>query len=105
MLQTLLPKTLKDVKNPVIRLFFIVTLIAISVLFSLLINILFSNSNDYKAKSVDLEAKLDKVTRTDQKTIDSLKDASFNDHLNFYIEKDRYSKQLDSLIEKISKIK
>lgn len=105
MLKTQLLTTLKDIKNPERRLFFIVSIIAISVLFSILINVLFSNSKDYKGRSEELQKELNETVKIDNKIIDSLKDKNFNDKLNFYIEKDKYSKQLDSLIDKLQKIK
>lgn len=105
MLKTQLQSTLKDIKNPERRLFFIVAIIAISVLFAILINVLFSNGNECKKRNKELEAAMNEIVRHDSKIIDSLKDKNFNDKLNFYIEKEAYSKQLDSLIDKLEKIK
>jgi len=105
MLRSQLQSTLKDIKNPERRLFYLVSIIAISVLFSILINVLSTSSNNYKGKNEQLQNELNETVTRDNKIIDSLKDKIFNDKLNYYIEKDNYSKQLDSLINKLQKIK
>lgn len=112
MLTNLLSDTINEEKDPDRKLFTIIMIIAVSVLFSILINVLFGNSNDCK-KDVKIlqdqiemmQERMNEGTVRDSRIIDSLKDEKYNDRLNFYIEKDKYSKQLDSLIEKLQKIK
>lgn len=105
MLTNLLSKTLKDEEDPDRRLFNIIMIIAVSVLFSILINVLFSNSKDYKGKSEDLQKQLDDTKKGDAKTIDSLKDEIFTVKLDGYVQKDKFSKQLDSINDKLQKIR
>ena len=105
MQKTQLPKALGEIKNPERRVFYIIMIIAVSVLFSILINVLFSNSKDYKGKNEELQKQINETVKKDSKIIDSLKDEIFNVRLEGYIQKDNYSKQLDSISLKLQKIK
>lgn len=105
MLNNLLTKTLQDEKDPDRRLFNIVMIIAVTVLFSMLYNQFRGNNNDCKENNVELQKQLNEMVKRDSRTIDSLKDKYYDDKLNFYIQKDNYSRQLDSLIDKLQEMK
>lgn len=108
MLNNLLSKTLKEEKDPDKRMWQIVLLITVPVLFWITMNALSDNNKDCKQENRALRkeiAALKEDKKRDDKIKDSLKDANYSDRLNFYIEKEKYSKQIDSLIINLQKIK
>ena len=92
-----------DIKNPERRTFYIIMIISVSVLFAMLIKVLSSDSSDCKTKSATQERIFEEVVRVKQGKNDSLQQVIFNITLQSVIDKDRFSKQLDSIIEKQQK--
>ena len=106
--KNLLFKTLGDEKDPDKRMWQIILIVTVPVLFWMVINGLSGNNKDCKAEINDLKLKVDRQEveiRGLRKNTDSLTIVIFDDRLDFIVEKDKYSKQLDSISFKIQKIK